>query len=216
VRREDAQAASCGRRRPKFWRGWRTRWPERAGHAAGYPPAQEALPGVKAAAPPWQSVAGGRAEVEQQVLSDRFQLMHAAAVVASVCDVCHLGSRTTMNPKYTLRSANVCRLRSRHYDAQDVPMDDIHLLHWRNLSRNFSTKLVTKLCPVADAPGQRQVMQPLQLGHTGWTGGAQARAPDRVGPVSGRALRAGPPVPEQELPAAPAAPDGMGRIRHRC
>jgi hypothetical protein len=63
--------------------------PERLRQAPGHPPAHQARAGIAHAALPGRPVALSRAQVENQVLPDRLHLMHAAAVMALVGDVCH-------------------------------------------------------------------------------------------------------------------------------
>jgi hypothetical protein len=65
----------------------------------GHPPAQEAQAGIGHATLPGPSVAGRRAQVEQQILPDRLHLMHAATVMAQVGDVCHWAPARENGPR---------------------------------------------------------------------------------------------------------------------
>jgi hypothetical protein len=73
--------------------------PQGLRQAPGHPPAQEPRAGIGHPTLPGQSVAGSRAQVEHQILPDRFHLMHAATVMAQVGDVCHWAPARENGPR---------------------------------------------------------------------------------------------------------------------
>jgi hypothetical protein len=84
--------------------------PEGPGQAPGHTPAPEAGARIRHAALPGQFVAGGGAQVENQVLPDRLHLVNAAAVMAQVGDVCHWAPRERNGPR--LQGGRTKRLRT--------------------------------------------------------------------------------------------------------
>jgi hypothetical protein len=82
-------------------RTWMMRMPgpQGPGQAPEHAPPQESRAGIQHARLPGQFVAASRAQVENQILPDRLHIMHAAAVIAQVNDVCHWAPARKNGPR---------------------------------------------------------------------------------------------------------------------
>ncbi len=73
--------------------------PQGPGQAPEHTPPQESRARIQHARLPGQFVAANRAQLENQILPDRLHLMHAAAVIAQVSDVCHWAPARKNGPR---------------------------------------------------------------------------------------------------------------------